>query len=115
MFHGKYLTILRNFEGHKLLGEVRASEVVGASKHIKRKKNRSPGALWPFNSLTKQSSVEIKRLIPSPHLMVLVITERFLLTRGTFRIILVNESHWLPPVLVLFVRWWPTPIGVGRV
>jgi hypothetical protein len=47
MYHGKYLTILRNFEGHKLLGEVRASEVVGASKHIKRKKIEAPEPFGP--------------------------------------------------------------------
>ena len=54
-------------------------------------------------------------LIPSPHMLVLVINERFLPARGIFRAILASESHWLQPVLVLSVHWWPTPIGVGRV
>jgi hypothetical protein len=36
-------------------------------------------------------------------------------SRGTFRAILASASHWLQPVLVLFVQWWPTPTGVGRV
>jgi hypothetical protein len=55
-------------------------------------------------------------LIPSsPHLLVLAISERFLPTRGTFRVILVSESHWLQPVLVLSIPWWPTPTCVGRV
>jgi hypothetical protein len=33
---------------------------------------------------------------------------------GIFRAILASESHWLQPMLVLSVRWWPTPIGVGK-
>jgi len=47
--------------------------------------------------------------------MVLATNERFLPARGTFRAILASESHWLQPVLVFSVRWWPTPVGVGRV
>ena len=54
-------------------------------------------------------------VIPSPHLLVLVTSERFLPTWGTFRTILASESHWLQPVLVLSVHWWPTPVDVGRV
>jgi hypothetical protein len=54
-------------------------------------------------------------IIPSPHLLVLATTERFLPARGTFRAILASESHWLQPMLVLSVRWWPAPAGVGRV
>jgi hypothetical protein len=53
--------------------------------------------------------------IPSPHLLVLATSERFLLARGTFRAILASESHWLQPVLVRSVRWWPAPTCVGRV
>jgi hypothetical protein len=34
---------------------------------------------------------------------------------GTFTVILASESHRLQPVLVLSVRWWPTPAGVGRI
>jgi hypothetical protein len=56
-----------------------------------------------------------KRLIPSPHLLVLATNERFLPAGGIFRAILASESHWLQPVLVLTVHWWPTPAGVGRV
>jgi hypothetical protein len=49
-------------------------------------------------------------LIPSPHLLVLATSERFLATsRGTFRTILASESHWLQPVMVLSVHWWPAP------
>ena len=54
-------------------------------------------------------------LIPSPHLLVLATNERFLPTWGTFRAILASESHWLQPILVLSIHWWPTPTGVGRV
>jgi hypothetical protein len=54
-------------------------------------------------------------VIPSPHMLVLATSEQFLLARGTFRVILASESHWLQPMLVLSVRWWPTPTGVGRV
>ena len=53
--------------------------------------------------------------IPSPHLLVLATSERFLSTRGSFRVILASESHWLQPVLVLSGHWWPTPTCVGRV
>jgi hypothetical protein len=54
-------------------------------------------------------------LIPSPHMLVANTNERFLPASDTFRVILASESHWLQPLLVLFVRWWPTPAGVGRV
>jgi hypothetical protein len=54
-------------------------------------------------------------LLPSPHLLVLATSERFLPTWDTFRAILANESHWLQPVLVLSVHWWPAPAGVGSV
>jgi hypothetical protein len=47
--------------------------------------------------------------------MVANTSERFLPARGIFRAILAIESHWLQPLMVLFVRWWPTPVGVGRV
>ena len=56
-----------------------------------------------------------RELIPSPHILVLATSERFLPIGGTFRPILASESHWLQPVLVLFVHWWPTPAGVRRV
>ena len=53
--------------------------------------------------------------MPSPHLLVLAISERFLRAGGTFRAILASESHWLELVLVLSVHWWQAPAGVGRV
>jgi hypothetical protein len=59
-------------------------------------------------------TIAIKILILSLHLLVLTTSEQFLSARGTLRDILASESHWLQPVLVL-VRWWPTPAGVGRV
>ena len=52
-------------------------------------------------------------IIPSPHLLVMAISERFLPAGDIFRAILANESHWLQPVLVLSVHWWPTPASVG--
>jgi hypothetical protein len=54
-------------------------------------------------------------LVPSPHLLVLATNERCLPTRGIFEAILASESHWLQPVLVLSVHWWPSPVGVGWV
>ena len=54
-------------------------------------------------------------LIPSPHLLVLATSERFLPTWGTFRAMLASESHWLQPMLVLSIHCWPTPACVGRV
>ena len=44
----------------------------------------------------------------SPHLLVQATSERFL-----FKISLASESHWLQPMLVLSIHWWPTPIFVG--
>ena len=32
---------------------------------------------------------------------------------ATFRIGLASENHWLQPMLVLIVHWWPTPVIVG--
>ena len=55
------------------------------------------------------------QLIAHPHLLVRATSERFLPAGGTFRAILASESHWLQPVLVLSVHWWPGPAGVGRV
>jgi hypothetical protein len=61
----------------------------------------------------KTPRMEYDQLIPSPHLLVLATSEQFLPARGTFRAILASESHGLQPVLVLSVRWWPAPAGVG--
>jgi hypothetical protein len=51
----------------------------------------------------------------SSHMLVLATNERFLPARDTFRVILASESHWLQPILVLYVHWWPTPACVGRI
>ena len=48
-------------------------------------------------------------------MLVLATNERFLPTGGTFEAILASESHWLQPILVLSVHWWPTRAGLGRV
>jgi len=53
--------------------------------------------------------------IHSPHLLVCATNERFPPAGGTFRAILASESHWLQPVLVLSIHWWPAPAGVGNV
>jgi len=54
-------------------------------------------------------------LIHSPHLLVQVIIERFLPAGGIFKVILVSESQWLQPMLILSVHWWPAPAGMGSV
>ena len=52
-------------------------------------------------------------VIPSSHLLLMVTSERFLPAGDTFRVILASESHWLQPMLVLSVHWWPgTPASV---
>ena len=43
----------------------------------------------------------------------LATSERFLPAEATVKIHLANENHWLQPMLVLTVRWWPTPVSVG--
>ena len=53
------------------------------------------------------------KLKAHPHLLARATNERFLLTRATFRSILASKNHWLQPVLVLTVRWWPAPVSVG--
>ena len=42
----------------------------------------------------------------------LAINEQFLPAGATFKISLANENHWLQPMLVLTVHWWPTPVSV---
>jgi hypothetical protein len=54
-------------------------------------------------------------IIHSPHMLVWVISERFLPTGGTFRAILASESHWLQPMLVLSIHWWPATASMGNV
>jgi hypothetical protein len=45
-------------------------------------------------------------------MLVRATSERFLPAWGTFRAILASESHWLQPLLVLFVHRWPAPLGM---
>ena len=40
-------------------------------------------------------------------------SKRFPPTRATFRSVLASESHWLQPLLVLTVRWWPNTSKCG--
>ena len=40
-------------------------------------------------------------------------SERFLPLGATFRVDLASENHWLQPVMVLTVHWWPTLLSVG--
>ena len=61
------------------------------------------------------SSYNPPTLTHSPHNLVRATSERFLPAGGTFRAILSSESHWLQPLLVLSVHWWPAPSGVGSV
>jgi hypothetical protein len=80
---------------------------------------------WPNWTGDFQSSFEVVHLalqlhaihswlIHSPHMLVHATSERFLPVGGIFRVILASESHWLQPMLILFIQWWPTPIIVGR-
>ena len=52
-------------------------------------------------------------LIAHRHLLVRATNERFLPARATLRSVVASESHWLQPVLILTVQWWPAPISVG--
>ena len=52
-------------------------------------------------------------LIAHLHLLVWATNERFLLAWATFRDGLARESHWLQPMLVLTIHWWPTPVSRG--
>jgi hypothetical protein len=65
--------------------------------------------------LSFKANDNIVTLTPSPHLLVLATIERFLSAGGTISAISSNESHWLQPMLVLSVHWWPTQVGVRRV
>ena len=53
------------------------------------------------------------QLIAHPHLLVRATSERFPKARATFRSVLASESHWLQPLLVLTVRWWPNTSKCG--
>ena len=48
-------------------------------------------------------------------MLVMATSEQFLQAGGTLRAILASESHWLQPLMVFSVHWWPAPAGVGRV
>ena len=52
--------------------------------------------------------------IAHPHILVWATNERFLLAGVTFRVGSASESHWLQPMLVRTVRWWPAPVCVGE-
>ena len=51
-------------------------------------------------------------LIAHPHLLVRATNERFLPAWVIFRASSASESHWLQPVPVLTVHWWPVPVSV---
>ena len=53
-------------------------------------------------------------MIAHPHLLVWATSERFPLTRAVFRSALASESHWLQPLLVFTVHWWPDTSLCGR-
>ena len=53
------------------------------------------------------------RLLAHLHSLVWGTSEQFLLARATLKIGLVSESHWMQPMLVLTVHWWPAPVRVG--
>ena len=46
-------------------------------------------------------------LIAHPHILVQATSERILLAGATFSPGSATERHWLKPMLVLTVRWWP--------
>ena len=50
---------------------------------------------------------KVMYIIAHPHLLVRATSERFLPTWATFRAGLASENHWLQPVLVLTIHWWP--------
>ena len=52
-------------------------------------------------------------LIVHPHIPVQGTNEQFLQAGATFSLGLASESHWLQPVMILTVQWWPAPICVG--
>ena len=56
----------------------------------------------------------VTHLIVHPHLLVRATSERFPPARATFKCVVASESHWLQPVLVLTVRWWPGTSKCGR-
>ena len=75
----------------------------------------------PFTTLSQETGFSTYfiicqvpwRLIAHQHLLVHATSEWFLLAWATFRDGLASESHWLHPVLVHIVHWWPAPVSVG--
>ena len=51
-------------------------------------------------------------LIAHPHLLVRTTSKWFLPAGATFRDGLASESHWLQPMLVRTVHWWPALVSV---
>ena len=53
------------------------------------------------------------QLIAHPHLLVRATNVWVFSARANFRVGLANESHWLQPMLVFTVHWWPAPLSVS--
>ena len=65
--------------------------------------------LLPFPFLSFPS-LQSNRVIA--HLLVRATNKRFLSARANFRSVLASESHWLQPMTVPTVCWWPAPVSV---
>ena len=63
-------------------------------------------------ALSTHQDLACRYLIPSSHMLVLATNEQFLPAWSIFRAILASESHWLQPMLILSVHWWPAPARV---
>ena len=72
------------------------------------------GSKQPHTTLSELGDKLIGLLIAHPHLPVRATSERFPPARVIFRSALTSESHWLQPLLVLNVRWWPGTSQCGR-
>ena len=84
--------------GYITIGKGRGEEVAG---------------LWEFGWMTRLILIYLFQRLLLIYMLVRGTNERFLPTRVTFRASSASESHWLQPVLVLVVHWWPAPICVG--
>ena len=85
--------------------------------------NPWPKVIAEYLRFKKELNVRVSRLqwdgctsglIAHPHILVQANNERFLQAGATFSPGSASESHWLQPVLVLTVHWWPAPVCVGR-
>jgi hypothetical protein len=65
------------------------------------------------NVIAMCNSEEWVTPIAHPHLLMRATSEWFLPAWSTFKHDLASESHWLQPMLVLTVHWWPTLVSVG--